>query len=137
MRIVLDTNVLISGTFWKGDSHKILILIAGGVLTSITSQDIIDEYRKVLARDDIVDKVVDKNLVASKIAQGVIDVSVFVKSNLKLNIVQDPTDNKIVECALVGNADYIITNDFHLLELKTYNTIKIITPKDFLKLLEK
>jgi len=54
----------------------------------------------------------------------------------KLHIVyKDPTDNKIVECAVAGNADYIVSGDKHLLDLKRYGGIDIISPARFLKLL--
>lgn len=54
---------------------------------------------------------------------------------LNLNIVKaDPKDNKIIECAVVGKADYVVSGDKHLLDIKEYDKIKIISPKEFLEI---
>ncbi|GAG74095.1 unnamed protein product, partial [marine sediment metagenome] len=58
----------------------------------------------------------------------------FVKTKKKLDIIkEDPEDNKVLECALFGKADYIVTGDKHLLKLCKFNNIKILTPIEFLK----
>jgi len=50
----------------------------------------------------------------------------------KINVIEDdPDDNKVLECAIAGNVDCIVTNDKHLLKLKEYNGIKILTPDEF------
>ncbi len=60
--------------------------------------------------------------------------SVLVKPSLKLNvIVEDPEDNRVLECAICVNASFIASGDKHLLNLKKYDDIVIITPKEFLK----
>lgn len=51
-------------------------------------------------------------------------------------VIDDSDDNKFIEAAVEGNADYIITQDKHLLKLKKFNQIKLITPKQFLELIE-
>ena len=92
-----------------------------------------EKYQKVLKRDfeykdEEILKIVEKVLLFVKL----------VKSTKKINIVKnDPDDNKIIECAIASNSDYIITYDKkHLLILKEYEGIKIITPEDFLKILK-
>jgi len=55
----------------------------------------------------------------------------------KVNVVkQDPDDNKFIEAALEGEADYIVTQDRHLLKLKEFEGIKIVTPEEFLRILK-
>ena len=61
---------------------------------------------------------------------------VSIKNELKI-INEDETDNKFIEVAAIGDADYIVTQDKHLLNLKEYKDIKIITPDEFLRVLEK
>lgn len=66
----------------------------------------------------------------------IVSISGLVKPTKKLDIVKDdPDDNKILECAIAGKVDYIISNDEHLLKLKEFEGIPIIKPEEFLKLL--
>ena len=72
-----------------------------------------------------------------KIAQKVISNSQVVEPSAKLNIIkEDSDDNKVLECAKEGKAEYIITNDNHLLKLKEFEGIRIITPAEFFKLIK-
>jgi len=135
MEITLDTNVLISGTFWTGDSFKILKLIAANKLDCVLSRGILEEYARVASSDEITDKVSDKNLVALEAIKSVMQRAVIVVPTRKLNVVlDDPDDNKIIECAIEGGVDYIITQDKHLLKLKRFENIEIVTPREFLDL---
>ena len=137
MKIVPDTNILVSSTFWDGDPRKILSLIDQKLVACILSQEILDEYQKVIVRDDIVEKIADKNLVASKIVERIMSNSTIVKITIHLDIVKnDANDNKIIECANAGNADYIITRDEHLLKLRKYENIKIVKPEEFLDIMK-
>jgi len=131
IKVTLDTNVLISGTFWTGDSFKILELIDQGKIICILSEEILEEYNRVLMSDEIIEKVENKNLLVSKIIQKVISKSIIVKPQIKIDIVEDPEDNKFIETAITGKVDYIISQDKHLLKIKEYLGIKIITPKEF------
>src|SRR3989344_2043204 len=95
MKITLDTNVILSSTFWFGDSSKIMEM--------------------------------------QRTVEEIITLSKIVEPKSKLDIIkEDPDDNKILECAVEGKVDYIISQDKHLLDIKEYKEIKIITPKDFL-----
>lgn len=136
MKVVLDTNILVSGTFWKGDSSRIIEFIENDRINLIISQELIDEYNEVIEREEIMDKILYKNLILNKSVQKIIQDSILVSPSEKFNYVQDDADdNKILECAYEGKADYIITKDNHLLNLKEFQGIKIITPYEFLKLL--
>jgi len=135
MKVTLDVNVLISGTFWTGDSFRILETIDKKELLFVTSKAIIDEYEKILKSDEIVEKVKDKQLVLKKIAQKIITNSLVVKPKRKLDVVKDdPDDNKILECATESKVDYIITQDKHLLKIKNFEGIKILKPSEFLEI---
>ena len=84
MKVTLDTNVLVSGTFWTGDSFRILNLIDKNKLRNITSKEIIKEYYEVINSDEIIDKVEDKKLKMLKIAHKVINNSEIVESSVKI-----------------------------------------------------
>jgi len=138
MRIVADTNIVISATFWKGDSFRVMKLADKDLIKLITSLELIKEYNKIINRDEITYKVVNKKLIANKAIRKVINESIIIQPKIKLNIVkEDPNDNKIIECAVAGKAKYIVTRDKHLLKIKKYKNIKIVTPKEFLKRIKK
>lgn len=132
-RLTLDTNILISGTFWTGASFKILERIDKKLDESILSKEILSEYERIIKSNEIIEKVENKDLIISKISQKVIISSKIVEPKEKLCIVKDdPDDNMILECAKEGKVDYIISNDKHLLKIKEFEGIKIITPDNYL-----
>ncbi len=136
IRITLDTNVLVSATYWSGSSFIIMEMVDKHELCCVLSNEILDEYKRVINSDEIVDKVADKGLVASKVIEKVISDCVIAEPKIRLEVIkEDPTDNKILECAVAGSADYLITNDAHLLNIKEFLGIKIVNPKDFLSIL--
>lgn len=135
MKVVLDTNVLVSGTFWTGYSFQILKKIDLKEITLILSKELIDEYNETINSDEIIEKIENKNLIISETIQKVIEEATIVGPKEKFNVVkEDPDDNKIIECAVEGCVDYIISQDNHLLKLKEFKGIKIITPEEFLEL---
>jgi len=129
MRIVLDTNIFISGIFWKGASNKVLMNWKEGKFTLVTSLETILEIIKVLKdfkiklSEDMIKELVDL----------IVQNSIIVEPKEKIDIVKDdPNDNIFIETAVAGNVDYIITQDNHLLKIKEFNGIRIITPEEFL-----
>jgi len=132
-KVTLDTNILISGTFWTGSSFKILDMIDKKMVESVSSKDILSEYDKIIKSEEIAEKIENRNLMMSKISQNVISNSRLVEPKEKLDIVKDdPNDNIILECANEGKVDFLITNDKHLLKIKEFEGIKIVTPEEFL-----
>jgi putative PIN family toxin of toxin-antitoxin system len=131
VKVVLDTNVLVSATLSDGPPYQILKLAEEGAITSVTSPGIIEETRDVLTRDrvpfadDQVDDFVEKVLSVSRV--------VAPETNLQV-VEDDPDDDKIVECAVEADAEYIISGDSHLLELEEYDGIPVLSPADFLDL---
>ena len=101
----------------------------------VLSLDIIKEFSRVLNYEEIQEKIKDKNLEMKYSVEKIISLSEMIEPKERLNIIQeDFSDNKILECAYEGKADYIITKDNHLLKLKEFKNIKIVTPEEFLKL---
>jgi len=134
MRVVLDNNIFVSGIFWSGDSERILYKWKEGEFTLISATEIILELIKVLnnfkvkLENEILKYWIDLIVTNSEL--------VLIKNELKI-IKEDETDNKFIEVAVTGDADYIVTQDNHLLNLKEYKGIKIINPTEFLEVLEK
>ena len=127
MRVVFDTNILLSSTLWAGSvAQKLLFKLIKNDVKIFTSEAILSEFSSVLKRDfgyseketlDIMGKVV---LFANLVAP--IE---------KLDVVRDdPEDNKVIECAIASSSDYLITYDKHLLKIKSFRKINIITPEE-------
>jgi len=138
MRITVDTNLLISATFWYGDSNKIIEKVEKKEIELVLSKEILDEFRDVLDYDEIKEKIKKKNLEMIWTVEKVRELSTIIEPSEKLKVVKDdPDDDKIIECAKSGKVDFIVSSDNHLLKLKSYENIKILPPSDFLKQLPK
>lgn len=135
IRITVDTNVLISATFWSGASAQVIEKAERKELVLVLSEAILGEYANVLQYEEIQEKIKNKHL---EFKQSVLKISAIaeiieVKSRLSV-VTDDPDDNSILECALDGKVQYLLTKDNHLLNLKEFLGIQIITPEEFLKL---
>jgi uncharacterized protein len=132
MIVVLDTNIFISGIFWNGDSDKILTFWKEDKIKIINSDETVDELIRVLSKF----KIQLSDELKKEWIKLIISNSTLVKPIENFTIIkEDPTDNKFIDVAVEGNADCIITNDKHLLKIKQFKNIKIITPKEFLKII--
>ncbi len=128
-RIVLDTNTIISGYFWKGNPRKILNLVKAGKYTLLSSKAIEEEFIRVLGYPKI-------GLSPGEILPIIQDHKFYarivdIKSSIDV-IKADPTDNIFLACAQDGQAHFIISGDHHLLDLKFFQNIPIVSAKDFL-----
>ena len=130
MMIVADTNVLISGTFWNGNESRLLKLCKVGEVTNVISPEIVKEFEYVVSRSKF-------GLTKGEVNNAleiVISLSVLVHPRTKINVVSDdPDDDRILECAIEGDAKYIVTGDSHLIRLREYQGIKILNASEFLK----
>jgi len=138
MKITADTNILISATFWNGDSNSIIEKAEKKEIELILSKEIIEEFAKVLDYDEIQDKIKNKNLEMKRTIEKIASIATIIEPTEKISLIkEDPDDNKILECAKAGKADFIITKDNHLLKLKEFDGIRIISPEEFMNRLKK
>jgi len=134
MRVVLDTNIFISGIFWPGNfCSRIIEFWKNNKVELVSSLEIVNEIVATLQEFKI-------KLTPEKITEWekeILERSLIVTSIKKLNIIKDdPDDNKFLEAALAGKAQYIISQDNHLLNIKEFQGINIVKPEDFLKLMK-
>ncbi|OGP56253.1 MAG: putative toxin-antitoxin system toxin component, PIN family [Deltaproteobacteria bacterium RBG_13_52_11] len=131
IRVVLDTNVLVSALLFKTALSKIIALWQTGAIIPVISKATFQELRSVLeypkfalTQDEI------RAMLEQEILPffEVIDITEEVRG-----ICRDPADDKFLSCALAASADYLVSGDKALTDLKQYKTVKIITPFDFLK----
>ena len=130
MKIILDTNVLISGIFFSGPPYQILQAWKSGKFTIVLSKEIFDEYRRVAEYLSQKYKGFDINDIIDLIA---INAEFFHPIELLQNICDDPDDDKFIACAISSNTKIIISGDKHLLKLSGYQRIEIINPNWFIK----
>lgn len=134
MRVVLDTNVLISATFWDGDSNRILEKVEQKEIEMVVSKEILEEFAGVLGYKEIQEKVRDKNLEMKRTVEKVASISTIVEPRHKFKAIKDdPDDDKFLDCAVEAKVEFIVSQNKHLLKLKEFKGIKIVTPSVFLK----
>jgi len=130
-RVVLDTNILISGIGWSGSPKDVIEAFLKGEFILLISESLLNELERILNYKKFY---FIPGYLKESLIRNLLKAAEFVKTKKKLDIIkEDPEDNKVLECALFGKADYIVTGDKHLLKLCKFNNIKILTPIEFLK----
>jgi len=126
MRVVFDTNIFIAAALKSGLAEDILQMAAEeNLIALVVSSEILSEFAEKL-KEKFKWQDIDINLFTDYIC----DISEIVKAEERLDaVVRDPEDNKILECALSGKADLIVTSDQDLIKLKTFRGIDIIHPR--------
>lgn len=130
MRIILDTNVLVSGIFWSGPPFKILELWRDKKVRLISSPEIIMEYHQVAV--ELAEKfqtVTIEPLLSLIVASS----EIYISPELPSQVCKDPDDDKFIACAIASRADFVISGDKKLLATSGYQGVKIIKPREFLK----
>lgn len=132
LKIVFDTNIFVSAIFWEhGNPHHLVELAIEGKIKVFTSAEILGELTEVIIRDF---KETDENVFAY--VAFILKYAEIVESTEKIDVVKDDSDdNKIIECAVACEADYIVSGDKHLLRLKEYKKAKIINAAELIRLL--
>lgn len=129
MRVVLDTNVLVSGIFFTGPPYEILRAWREGRLRLLVTLEIIREYEAVLERLQTQYPGVDAT---DALALIIAHSEVIKAPALPRLISADPDDDKFLACAVAGRARFIISGDKHMLSLAEYEGVRIVRPRAFL-----
>jgi putative PIN family toxin of toxin-antitoxin system len=132
VRVVADTNVLISALLFGGLSEQIFLAGLRGEIQLITSPPLLRELERVLRGKFEFDVRLVK-----EILDQVKDVMEIVEVASRIDVISHPEeDNRVLECAVDGRAEAIVTGDTkHILPLKEYRGIKILSPSEFAKYL--
>jgi putative PIN family toxin of toxin-antitoxin system len=128
LKIVMDTNVFVSGVFFSGPPYQILKAWQSGEFELSVSQEILDEYRrvgKILAEER-------PNIDLNPILNFVIEhAKVYKPAKLKEPVCEDPDDDKFFACALASGSRVIVSGDKHLLKVSGYEEIDVLKPREF------
>lgn len=138
LRIVLDANILASATISsKGNPAKILASWRQKKFELIATEKIMQEAWRVLFYERVRKISYLSKQEVNDLLLELQNGAILIPTTLDLKIIKkDPTDDKYIMAAIEGKADYIVSGDQHLLELKKYENIKIITPREFVEILE-
>lgn len=127
-KVVFDTNIFVSGHFWKGPPYRCLLAVEAGLASLVVADPILAELRE---------KLTDKFGVPAEEVTAIIDRLVTYAERVPALgrsgwVAQDPDDDKFIDAALSGGAMVIVSGDRHLLELGTVEDIEILTARQFL-----
>ena len=129
MKVVFDTNILVSALVFPGGRADIALRrIIEERDRLLLSKPILDELLGILAR-----KFSRDSEELAHVAVFLSDLSIVVKPRRKLAVLADDPDNRILECAVTGGADAIVTGDEALLDLKTFRKVKLLSLRAYLE----
>ena len=128
---VFDTNILFSATGWRGNPFQCVERARAGEIQAVTCPELVEELAEKLD--------LRLHFSAEQVAETLADYLGFlrvVQIPKVLNAVpRDPEDNMVLECAIEGQAQYVVSGDNDLLVLKEFRGIQIVRASDFLKVL--
>jgi len=134
MKVILDTNVLLSGVFFDGTPGRVLDLWKQGKFQLVASPEILGEY--ATASDELARKFLEIDL--SKILETIsAHAEIYFSPPLDRQVCDDPTDDKFLACAVVSVADVIVTGDKALLRIGKFGATHILTARQFMLRFEK
>lgn len=128
IRVVFDTNILLSAILFGGNPEKLIRLAWERKIRLLISPSILLELVMVLR-----DKFRRDDEEAKKAVQMIGSLADLVKPRHRIRVLNDDPDNRVLECAAEGKADWIVSGDSHLLTLKEYQGIPILKAVEFLK----
>lgn len=137
MRLVTDTNVVVSGLLWLGNPGRLLEAAANGQVTLYTSPALVAELRSTLAYDRLARYVQHSGLTLDELVTRYLNVAILVQpSDVPRIVANDADDDQVLACALEAHADLIVSGDHHLLDLNDYHGIPIVKAAEGLRRVE-
>ena len=132
MKIVIDTNVTVSGLLWGGAPNQILKLCRNGIVHILECDETLDEVKRVLQYPKFSDRLSALGTTAIEVFSYFMNLATYVPSpeTIPKVINQDPFDNIFLGLASENSASLIISGDRHLLELESFKGIQIVTPSE-------
>ncbi len=130
MKVILDTNVFISGVFYSGPPNQILNAWRDGKIQMVISHEILQEYLRV--GEIFADKFPSIEL-QPILDLVTIEAELHIAEDLPGQVCCDPDDDKFLACAIASGNNIIVSGDKHLLEISGFQGIEILKPHEFIK----
>ncbi len=137
MRVVLDTNTIISGLFWDGLPGRVYDGAIDERYTLLASKALLNELLDVLQRPKFAPALKATSRTSETIMMRHRQIATIVEPvEIPSDVIRDPDDRDVLGCAVGGHADYIVSGDKDLLTLQLYDGITIVSAGTFLSILE-
>ncbi|GJL54597.1 MAG: putative toxin-antitoxin system toxin component, PIN family protein [Nitrospirales bacterium] len=134
MRVVADTNVLISALLWVGLPHRILEFAEEGNIQLYTSPPLVQELAEVLRRPKFSARLQALRVISDNLVAGYVRLAHLVLPKpIPPTILEDIADDAVLACACAAKAKYVISGDSHLLHVRSYEGILIVSPHAFFR----
>lgn len=139
MRLVLDTNTVVSGLLWKGGEHRLVAMVRDrNVAACYSSAHLVAELADVLSRGKLARAVAASGLSSDELMSRYLDVvRIVVPAEITVAARADRDDDHVLACALGAQADLIVSGDSDLLNLKSYQGIAIVDAAEALARIER
>lgn len=128
MKIVVDTNVFVSGIFFTGPPYRILEAWRNGRLHPAISQEIVDEYQSVVDELSKQYPAIDTIPILDFVSKN---TKIIMTPSLPEPVCMDPDDDKFIACAIAAHCKIIVSGDKHLLKVSGYCGIQVLKPREF------
>lgn len=135
MRIVIDTNIWVSGLLWRGMPWNVLRLAEEGRIVLCITPSMLDELNDVLNYERLQPRLEQLGFIPAELVAYVLNLATVFEvqiSDEKPIVIADPDDDIFLHCAVAISAAYVVSGDRHLLDLGKYSDISILTIRDFL-----
>ena len=130
MRLVLDTNVVVSALLWGGTPRVLLDAAQEGQVDLVTSGPLLAELTEILSRHKFQQKIIASLLTVDEIVDGYATLTVSVRPEPIARTAPDPDDDVVLGTAAAAQADWIVSGDEHLLRMMSYRDISIVTASE-------
>lgn len=138
MKLVLDTNTVVSGLFWRQAPRLLMDAATEGRVELATSTVLIDELAEVIARAKFSRKLAEQNVTARVLLNRYATLARRVTpASIRRTVLDDADDDHVLACALAAQADLIVSGDAHLLNLKRYHGMPILAAAEALAIVER
>jgi putative PIN family toxin of toxin-antitoxin system len=138
LKLVLDTNTVVSGLFWRNAPRLLMDAATEGRIELATSTVLIDELAEVIARAKFSRKLVEQNVTVRVLLNRYARLATRVTpASIRRTVLDDADDYHVLACPLAANADLIVSGDAHLLNLKRYHGMPILAAGEALAIVER
>jgi len=133
MRVVADTNIVVSGLLWRGTPRRILDAARDGIIELYTSPSLLEELEDVLRREKFANRLESAGVTIRELVDGYSALATVVDAQLiEPVILRDPDDDAVLACAIAADGERIVSGGNDLLDLGKYKGIRILTAADLL-----
>jgi len=133
MRVVADTNIVVSGLLWKGNPRRVLDAARDGTIDLFTSAVLLTELEDVLNREKFAERLASVEVSPHELVLGYAALaSITQPAGIEPVILADPDDDAVLACGVAAQVEIIVSGDNHLLGLSSYRDIRILTAAELI-----